>query len=121
MAPEERRLAASMAGAAVVFFVVFWRPWEGGARLAFAAFGVAFAAALGATAWWGNRVFCALAAFVLGVFGPWYFLSLLGAAYVGLAAWIGLRASRAARPSDAPATPPRRRSGRVTPKRRGPT
>lgn len=124
-----------MAAAAVVVFAVLWRPWVGGPRLAFFAFGVGFAALLAGGAWWGNRMACAFAAFLVAVFAPWAFAYLLGAAYLAFGAWLAVRANRDARalvagdgPAEAPPTSRSQRrpggragGGRVTPKRRGRT
>lgn len=129
MAAVERWVATGMAAAALGVFAVLWRPWQGGARLGFFAFGAGFAGALAGAAGWGNRLAGSFAAFLVAVFAPWDFLFLLGSPYLVLAAWLAVRANRASagskgKPSGAKSggvRPTPSRGGRVTPRRRGRT
>lgn len=97
MRDDEKRFASGLAAVAALGLTAYWEPWRGGAHLAFTLFSLGFASTLALTARWGNRLAAGTAAFCFGVFGPWGFAYVFGAPFVGLAAWLGIRASRDAK------------------------
>lgn len=95
MATDERRVTFALAAAAGFGLTVLWQPWLGGVHVAFTGFSLAFSGVLATTAWWGNRVAGATAAFMFGIFGPWSFAYIFGLPFLALAIWLGIRTSRA--------------------------
>ena len=126
--PEEQRIAYGLAAVSAVAFVVVWTPWNGGDHLTGFLLALSFSAALAFIALQGHRLWTAFASFLLGIFGPWGFAYIFGAAFVAFAFWLAWRAHRAVKasinadPAGPKATPlPQKKttsieSGRVTPK-----
>ena len=100
MSAEERRLGFVIAGASMLFFTVYWRPWEGGSRFGLWAIGSAVALAVGLCTWWGYRIAAATASFCLAIFGSWPTIWHYLVAWVvglGFACWIALAIVRSSR------------------------
>lgn len=94
MRVQEQRLALGAAVAAGAGFALIWRPWEGGPRWWFFVIGLTMAAVMGAGAVSGSRLFAAVGAFIVGLFGPWHVWFLVQPLYVGFAFWLGRQALR---------------------------
>ena len=93
MSADERRAGHVIAIGSMIFFLAYWRPWEGGSRLGLFAIGFVLALALLACVRWGNRVAGSTAAFCLAIFGSWpTLLHYVVAWVIGLAyaAWVAL-------------------------------
>ena len=99
MPPQEKRIAYSLAGAGVAAFATIWTPWNGGTHLVGFLLGATFAGSLALLALQGHRLWTAFGAFLNGVFAPWGFAYIFGAAYIAFAGWLAWRAHRAVKAS----------------------
>lgn len=124
---RERRFSLVAAVAAGGAFVTLYVPWfDTAAGVILALIGVAMAGLLGLAARARHRLFTVIAAFLLG-FGPWNFAWILGLPFMGLAAWLMFRGSKAAaeesarRRAEREEEPPRDRPARVRRRRRAAT
>jgi hypothetical protein len=100
MTDQERRYVDYLAAGALVVFVFLYHPWtahERTSRLTLTGFGVLFAGSFWLLGRLRHRLWAAFGAFLFGLFAPWGFAYIFGAAYVAFAFWLVWRAHRASR------------------------
>lgn len=94
MDDRERRIGWYLAIAAVPVLMVITTPWKGVDHLGPFAFTLLFPGSFALVVKQRHRVWTSVAAFLIGLLGPWSFAYLAGAPFVAYAFWLASRARK---------------------------